>query len=139
MTTPPSSSGNFHERCVRFSALIIGLATELPKSATNRIIADQLVRSGTSVGANVHEARGAESRADFIHKFKVALKEARETTYWLEVIRQAQLTIDPNLEKACREGTEIGAILTKSVLTAERNLRAEQAATALPITSNSAL
>lgn len=51
-------------------------------------VANQLIRSGTSIGANVREAKNAESRADFIHKLKIAAKEAEETEYWLEICQQ---------------------------------------------------
>lgn len=53
-------------------------------------VANQLIRSGTSIGANVREAQNAESRADFIHKLKIAAKEAEETEYWLEICQQSK-------------------------------------------------
>ncbi len=56
------------------------------KSNTCRILSNQLLRSGTSIGANCSEAKSAQSRKDFLHKYEIALKEGRETKYWLEVI-----------------------------------------------------
>jgi four helix bundle protein len=57
--------------------------TELPENQRKFVVANQLLKAGTSIGANVREAQDAESRADFIHKFKIAAKEANETEYWL--------------------------------------------------------
>jgi four helix bundle protein len=59
------------------------------------VIARQLLKSGTSIGANVREAQNAESKADFIHKFKIAAKEADETEYWLELCKQSTNYSDP--------------------------------------------
>jgi len=67
-----------------FSLLIVNYC-EILLSKKKYAIADQLIRSGTSIGANVHEAQHPESRTDFIHKMKVAMKEASETDYWLRI------------------------------------------------------
>ena len=111
----------FQQRCLRFSAEVLRLVVQLPKNQTTRVISDQLLRSGTSVGANVREARAAESRADFVHKLQIALKEVGETGYWLELIALAKLLEGPALDSLTREANEIGAILGKSVITAKRN------------------
>ena len=71
------------KRTKGFSARIIRLFRELEKDSVGRILGKQLLRSGTSIGANVHEAQGGQSRADFISKISMAYKEARETDYWL--------------------------------------------------------
>ena len=97
----------------------------LPRHPATRVVIDQLAKSGTSVGANLHEAQAAESRADFIHKLQIALKEARETRYWLALIQRAEWITDPLLGRLCQEALEISAILAKSVLTAKRNSKAE--------------
>jgi len=116
-----NSENTFQHRFIRFSAEVLLLVEKLPKTQTGRHIADQLLRSGTSIGANVQEARSAESRPDFIHKMQVALKELRETAYWLEMIHCADL-VDPSalgeLPGRCEELT---AILAKSVITAKKN------------------
>jgi four helix bundle protein len=67
-------------------AAILSLARELPSGVEMRHVSMQLVRAGTACGANYEEARGAQSRADFIHKISIAAKEARETVYWLELL-----------------------------------------------------
>ena len=116
MTERPRFQGRF----IDFCADILQLIPRLPKNKVGRHIADQLLRSGTSVGANVHEAQSAESRADFIHKMEIALKELREAGFWL--IGRSSLAPDPQslnqLNNTCEELT---AILAKSVITAKRN------------------
>jgi len=111
----------FQQRCIRFSAQVLQLTSVLPKSLASRTIADQLLRSGTSVGANAHEARSAESRADFIHKMQIALKESRETQYWLALIQQAKLLETVRIDPVLQECNEITAILAQSVITAKKN------------------
>ena len=74
-------------RTFQFALRIIELANQLDDGrGSTRVLAKQILRSGTSIGANIEEAQAAESRADFIHKYNIALKEARETKYWLRLI-----------------------------------------------------
>ena len=111
---------SFPQRCIRFSVRILNLAEAITPRPRTRSVIDQLVRSATSVGANTSEALSAQSRADFVHKFEIALKEARETTYWLEVVKQAKLTEDTRaLEELAKECGELTAILVASVRTAK--------------------
>lgn len=79
-------------------------------------MANQLFRSGTSIGANVREAQGAESKADFIHKMKIAYKEAEETKYWLEISKAAHSYPDPQNLLVVLEAIQrvIGKIITTS-------------------------
>jgi four helix bundle protein len=72
----------------KFSLAIIQYCEEL-EANKNYVIARQLLKSGTSIGANAREAQNAESKSDFIHKFKVAAKEADETEYWLQLCKQS--------------------------------------------------
>ena len=81
------------------------------KSNICRILANQLLRSGTSIGANCSEAKSAQSRKDFLHKYEIALKEARETKYWLEVIMESNLVESNKLQSLLNETTEIIKIL----------------------------
>jgi four helix bundle protein len=71
-------------------ALDIVKFTEQPESKRKFAIANQIIRSGTSIGANVREAQNAESKNDFIHKVKIAAKEAAETAYWLKICNQSE-------------------------------------------------
>jgi len=87
---------DIHERLLKFSIRIISLCKILSKNLDNRVIADQLLRAGTSVGANMQEADAAASRKDFIHKVNIAKKEIQETNYWLKLVNGANLLNNPN-------------------------------------------
>ena len=76
------------EKCVSFSLDIIDFCEILEKER-KYLISNQLLKSATSIGANVHEAQNAESKLDFIHKIKIALKELEETKYWLTLCEKA--------------------------------------------------
>lgn len=114
---------NLSERLLNFAANIIKLAIRLNKTAIGRHIGGQLVHSGTSTGANYEEACGAESRADFVHKLQIVLKELRESIYWLRLIRKAVLIpeTDQQLSSLLQEGKELSNIIGKSVVTAKTN------------------
>lgn len=79
------------KRTKRFALKIVEFAATLPRSRTGGIVEYQLVKAGTSVGANYHEANRAESRADFIHKIAIVEKECSESKYWLELCDDATL------------------------------------------------
>ena len=117
----------FGVRTRKMAVRVIALAQALPKTFVGRHIGAQRVRSGTAVGANYCEARGAESRADFTHKMQVTLKELRETAYWLEIARDAGLIPGARLLPLMNEVNELTAICVKSVLTAKANTRRETA------------
>jgi four helix bundle protein len=107
------------ERLLVYAARIVKLVASLPKTPVGRRIGDQLLRSGTSVGANYEEAQGAESKADFNHKLQIALKELRESRYWLRLLAVSE-TIPPHrLEEIIDEATQLRAILSKAVATAK--------------------
>ena len=72
----------------------------------------QLLRSGTSIGANVEEAQGSESKRDFVHKYSIAVKEARETHYWLRLLASTEILPGSRLEPLTNEANELVAILT---------------------------
>ena len=78
------------------------------------------MRSSTSAGANYEEAYGAESRADFIHKLQIVLKELRETLYWLRLIKKSNLVSITTLEVLIQEGKELTNIIAKSIITAKK-------------------
>jgi four helix bundle protein len=84
------------------------------KPGVYRILSKQLLRSGTSVGANVREAQSAQSDKDFLSKLEIALKEARETQYWLEIIIESELVEKQKFNALLQEANEIGKILVAS-------------------------
>ena len=113
--------GDIVERSVRYSLRIIGVYRALEKDGVGKILGNQLLRSGTSIGANVHEAQGAQSKADFIAKMSIAHKEALETAYWLRLILEADL-IGPNqLRDLCDETDQLLKILSSILLTSKGN------------------
>ena len=79
-----------------------------------RTLSKQLLRSGTSIGANVREAQSAQSDKDFLHKLEIALKEARETEYWLEILIESDLVEKRKFESLLEEANTIGKILVAS-------------------------
>jgi four helix bundle protein len=107
------------ERFLNFAARVVKLVAALPKNQAARHVAGQVLRSGTSIGSNYEEARGAESRADFIHRLSVSWKEARESWYWLRLIDRAQLMKPVRVAALLQEANEIAAILGKSLATAK--------------------
>lgn len=105
------------ERIVKFCGRIIKLVNIISGTSAGKKIADQVVRCGTSIGANYEEAHGAQSRADFAHKMQIALKESRETRYWLCLVLEADLAPGFGVEALIDEATQLRAILGKSVAT----------------------
>jgi len=105
------------ERLMNFSVRIIKLSEALPKTMAGKHIYGQIIRSGTSAGANYEEARAAESNADFIHKMGLTLKELRETKYWLMLIKHADFISPGRMNDIIQEGDELSRITAKSILT----------------------
>jgi len=112
------------DRFVTFSSRVIKVVDALPATLSGRRIADQLIRSAMSVGANYEEARGADSRADFAHKLQIALKEAREARYWLCLVLEAGLVTTIDVAGLVDEATQLRAILGKSVATVRGKAKA---------------
>ncbi len=94
-------------------ALDIVKFTELLESKRKFAVANQVIRSGTSIGANVREAQNAESRNDFIHKVKIAAKEADESEYWLEICNQSENY--PKSEELLQQILSIKKVLSKII------------------------
>lgn len=108
------------ERSFQFSLDIIKVVKDL-KDNNEYIFANQLLRSTTSIGANVAEAGAGQSKKDFVAKMAIASKEARETRYWLRLINEAQLS-NLELSKYLNEIDQIIKILTKIVKTSQTNI-----------------
>jgi four helix bundle protein len=110
---------NISVRMRRFAVAVVRLCQSFPKGPAAKHILGQLVRAATGGGANYEEARGAESRADFIHKVGVANKEVREALYWLRLVQDAELGVTGDVAALIREANELVAILTASIKTAK--------------------
>jgi len=96
---------------LRFSVRIIALIEAMAKDRVGNSVRQQLLRSGTSIGANYHEAQRAESRNDFIHKVELSTKEAAETVYWLELINESPDLRTKEAADLLNESRELLAIL----------------------------
>jgi len=107
------------ERLLDYGVRVIKVVEAMPGTLVGRRIGDQLLRCGTSVGANYEESRAAESTADFIHELQVSLKELRESHYWLRLLSKAKTLPSNQLEELLNESHQLRAILSKAVATAK--------------------
>ena len=113
---------NIRQRAFVFACGVVRYSGRLLRNGgAGRILASQLVRCGTSIGANLEEARGGESRADFISKCSIALKEARESAFRLRVAAECRLGPGDQVNALSREAEEIAAILGAIIRNARRN------------------
>lgn len=110
------------DRSFRFAVRTVKLCQAMSSSAgISRTLSNQLLRSATSIGANIEEAQGGQSRPDFISKMSIALKEARETQYWLRLLVATELFPASKLTPLQQESTELVAIFTTIVKNARNH------------------
>ena len=114
---------DLQERFIDYAVRIIKVSEQLPETKTGKHISSQILRSGTSPAPNYGEAQSAESKADFIHKLKISLKELRETEVWLKIIIKAKL-IQPSakLSPLLQKTDELISILFKSIDTVKKKM-----------------
>ena len=113
-------NGKLANEAMDFAVEIVRLSDILSEQKDYNI-SNQICRSGTSIGANISEANYAASRADFINKLRIALKEANETLYWLELAVRAERINSATYETYSKKCSSIRAMLVKSIKTAEKN------------------
>ena len=113
-----SRADQLEERLINFAVRIIKLSSRLPKTPAGKHIAGQILRCGTSPAPNYGESRGAESRADFVHKIRIVLKELNETSIWLRIIEKSGLLSAELLADLIRENRELCKIFASSLKTA---------------------
>lgn len=117
-----AKANELERRLVRFATNTVKLSGQLRHNPESRHIATQILRSGTAAAPNYAEARSAESRSDFIHKLKIALKELNETSIWLRIIQES-FAVNPDfLSGLIAENRELCRILVASIQTARRNM-----------------
>ena len=104
-----------------FAVDIINLCEKMKERKKATAIISQLLRSGTSIGANIHEANYASSRSDFINKFQISLKECYETDYWLDVFREADIIFEDEYSDMFSQCSKIRKMLISSIKTAKGN------------------
>jgi four helix bundle protein len=110
------------ERTFEFARRVVKLCQALDQTpGVSRTLAHQLLRSGTSVGANVEEGQASQSRADFVAKYSIACKEARETHYWLRLLSTSEIVTVRKLGSLIDESNQLVAILTAIIKTTRRN------------------
>ena len=111
------------KRTKQFALRTIQLCESLPDTRTGHVIGNQLLRSGTSIGANYRAACRARSGPDFVNKIGITLEESDESAYWLELIIEANLMTENRVSNLLREADELTAIFNASHKTANQNLR----------------
>jgi four helix bundle protein len=119
-------SSELKNRTKQFGLRVVHLVEALPSDHTANVIGRQLLRSGTSVGANYRSACRAKSKADFAAKVSVSIEEADESLYWMELLVEAGIIPELRLSPLMQEADELVAILTASVKTVRKNIQVEQ-------------
>ena len=109
------------DKSIAFAARIIKLHQHLVKNKRESVISKQIVRSGTSIGANISEANYGQSKADFVSKMHIALKEAAETEYWIRLLNMSEYIDDKISSSLLDDCLEIKRILIASINTAKEN------------------
>ncbi|MBX3441833.1 MAG: four helix bundle protein [Planctomyces sp.] len=115
------TSDELSERLLVLAVRVGNVVENLPETRLGRHIAGQLIRCGTSAAPNYEEARAAESRRDFVHKLQIALKELRETGYWLRLSIRSGILKEAQLTELLDECVQLQNITAKSIVTARRN------------------
>ena len=111
------------DKSITFAARIVKLHQYLLKTKKENIISKQIVRSGTSIGANINEANYGQSKADFISKMHIALKETAETEYWIKLLYMSEYIDEKMNESLLSDCLEIKRILISSINTAKESTK----------------
>lgn len=110
----------------QFAVGIVNLCTEIKDRRKGNVLLNQLLRSGTSIGANIHEANYAASKADFINKFQIALKECYETEYWLDLFKDTNMISNNEYTDMFAKCSKIRKLFIVSITTAKGNKQQEE-------------
>ena len=113
---------DIHSRIYKFALGVLGIVKIIPKTTENLILIKQLIRSATSIGANALEADGSESKKEFIHRFTIAKKEAKESYYWLSLISDHNPRIRKLFQPYLKENEELILIISKIIINTKKNL-----------------
>jgi four helix bundle protein len=111
------TTNELKDRTKKFALSIINLTEKIPNTTQGRVICNQIIRSGTSVGANYRAAIRSRSKAEFISKLNIVQEEADETLYWLELLMDAKLLDEKVLNEIMKETNELVSIFTSSLKT----------------------
>lgn len=113
------------DKSFAFALRVVHLAKYLEGEKREYVLSKQVLRGGTAIGALVREAEHAESKADFVHKMSIALKEANETLYWLELLHKGEFIGDQSFESIRSDSAELIKLLAAIVKTAKVRKRSE--------------
>ena len=111
MVMRSSKGQDIRERTFRLGVRIVKMVSRLPRTVAGFELGHQVIRSGTGIGANVEEADAAESKDDFVHKMKIALKEAQETRFWVRTINESGMLTDDETKALLQESDELVRII----------------------------
>jgi len=114
---------NLQERLINFAVLILEITENLPETKGRNHLSGQLTRCGTAPALHYGEAQSAESRKDFVHKMKIALKELRESLICLTIIQRKKYAADEKIVNSISELNELISVFVKSIETARKNLK----------------
>lgn len=109
------------KKSFRFAVRSIRLYQHLKHNRKEFVLSKQMLRSGTSIGANVRESNNAESKADFIHKMGIAQKETDETMYWLELLKETDYLTSNEFDSIYQDASELLKLIRSIILTAKSN------------------
>ena len=112
--------GNIQDKSFRFAVRIVNLCKLLRNDRSEFVLSKQLLRSGTSIGANIAEAQQAQSTADFISKLNIALKEASETNYWLRLLNATKYITNTEFSSLIADCREIEKLLTSIIKSSKK-------------------
>src|SRR5438093_7249853 len=118
MSKPASRPQALQQRLVSHAAVLLDVSSKLPPTPQANHVSRQLMRSGTAAAANYGEARGAESRSDYIHKLRIVLKELNETAVWLQLISESSWLLSDKISAIVAENEELCKIVAASIKTA---------------------
>ena len=113
----------YKEKILKFAVRVVKLKNYLNEQKREYNIADQIQRSGTSIGANHREAIAAESDVDFVHKLAIAQKECNETLYWLELLKETGYIDEQMFASIYADAEELMRMLTASIITTKKKLK----------------
>jgi four helix bundle protein len=111
----------FKKRCFDFSIAVLHFSEKLREERRNWILVDQLVRSATSIGANIVEGGNSTSKKEFINYFQIALKSASETLYWLALVEELNKNHEIKINELIKECTEIKKLISTIILNTKNN------------------
>ena len=115
------SHSALREKSKQLAKRIIAICDEIDNTKSRAVLVNQIIKSSTSIGANIHEANYAASKADFINKLQISLKECFETEYWVEMLQETQTISEDDAKSLLNDCGTIRRMLIKSITTAKQS------------------